>query len=194
MVMNPKVNFFFDKESRWKQEFVLLRSIMLECGLSEELKWGQPCYIFNDKNIVLIHGFKDYCALLFFKGSLLKDSKKILIQQTENVQVARQMRFTNLREIEKLKPTIKSYVFEAIEIEKAGIKANLKKTSEFKMPDEFKNILSKDAKLKKAFDSLTPGRQRAYLLHFASAKQQKTREGRIEKYRKQILAGKGLND
>ena len=190
---NPKVDFFFRK-GKWQEEYEKLRAIILETGLAEELKWGCPCYTFEKTNIVLIHGFKEYCALLFFKGALLKDPNGILIQQTENVQSARQIRFTNAQEIRKLKTTLKSYIQEAIAVEKAGLKVNLKKTSEFKMPDEFKDKLSRDANLKKAFNSLTPGRQRAYLLYFSSPKQSKTREARIEKSVPQILKGKGLND
>lgn len=191
---NPKVDFYFIKAKKWQEEYSLLRSLALECGLIEELKWGCPCYTLNKANIVLIHGFKDYCALLFFKGALLNDAKGILIQQTENVQAARQMRFTGAKEIVKMKALIKTYVYEAIEVEKAGLKVELKKTTEFKMPEEFQKALNKNASLKTAFNSLTPGRQRAYLLHFSSAKQSATREARIEKCIKQILAGRGLND
>ena len=192
--MNPKVDWFFNKETKWQEEYKKLRSIILDCGLPEELKWGCPCYTYNGTNVVLIHGFKDYCALLFHKGSLLKDTKKILIQQTANVQAARQIRFTELKEITKLEKTIKAYVFEAVEIEKAGLKVEMKKTTEFAMCDEFKAKLTKDKTLKKAFESLTPGRQRGYLLYFSQAKQAKTREARIEKYIPQILSGKGLDD
>lgn len=192
--MYPKVDFFFNKAKQWKQEFKLLRNIILDCDLTEELKWGQACYTLNKKNIVLIHGFKDYCALLFFKGALLKDAKNILIQQTENVQAARQMRFTSIKEVIKLKPAIKAYVKEAIAIEKSGAKVELKKTKEFEMADEFKNKLDEMPSLKKAFKALTPGRQRGYLLYFSSAKQSKTREARVEKYVPQILKGKGLDD
>jgi len=192
--MNPKVEFCFSKAKRWQEEFQKLRTIVLDCELSEELKWGWPCYTFQNKNIVLIHGFKEYCALLFFKGALLKDAKGILIQQTENVQAARQIRFTNVREILKMAPILKAYVDEAIEAEKAGLKVNLKKTREFTIPEEFQNKLDKIPALKIAFNALTPGRQRAYILHFSSAKQSKTRESRVEKYMKQILNGKGLDD
>jgi uncharacterized protein YdeI (YjbR/CyaY-like superfamily) len=198
--MNPKVDFYFDKAKTWKKEIEQLRTIALDCELTETLKWGCPCYTFpiegnkQESNIVLIHVFKEYCGLLFFKGALVKDPKGILIQQTENVQAARQMRFTNLRQIVKLKPAIKACIKDAIAIEKAGLKVELKKTSEFAMPEEFKQLLSEDAALKKAFKALTPGRQRAYLLYFSSAKQSKTREARIEKYIPQILEGKGLND
>jgi uncharacterized protein YdeI (YjbR/CyaY-like superfamily) len=192
--MNPKVDWFFTKATQWQEEFEKLRTICLDCGLTEELKWGCPCYTLEKRNIVLIHGFKDYCALLFFKGALLKDAKGILIQQTKNVQAARQIRFTNVREIVKLKPTLKAYIHEAIEVEKAGLRVPLKKTREFNIPDEFQNKLNKDAALKRAFKALTPGRQRAYLLYFSAPKQSKTRESRVGKYAQQILKGKGLND
>jgi uncharacterized protein YdeI (YjbR/CyaY-like superfamily) len=192
--MNPKVDFFFNKATKWQNEFRLLRSIVLDCGLTETLKWGQPCYTFEDANIVLIHGFKEYCALLFFKGALLKDNKKILIQQTENVQAARQVRFTDAREIMKLKATLKSYIYEAVEVEEAGLKVEYKKTSDFKIPAEFESKLEEMPALKKAFAALTPGRQRAYLFYFAAAKQSKTREARIKKYAQQIIAGKGMDD
>ena len=192
--MNPKVDFYFSKAKKWQEEFEKLRMIILDCGLTEELKWGVPCYTFEKRNIVLIHGFKEYCALLFFKGALLKDPKGILIQQTENVQAARQIRFTNVREIVKMKPILKAYIYEAIEVEKAGLKVNFKKTTEFTIPEEFQNKLDKSKALKKAFDALTPGRQRAYLLHFSAPKQSKTRESRVEKCMQQILNGKGLND
>ena len=191
---NPKVDFYFIKAKKWQKEYLLLRSLVLECGLIEELKWGCPCYTFNKTNIVLIHGFKDYCALLFFKGALLNDAKAILVQQTENVQAARQLRFTGVKEIVKMKTLLKTYVYEAIEVEKAGLKVELKKTAEFKMPEEFQKALNKNPALKTAFTTLTPGRQRAYLLHFSSAKQSATREARIEKCKKQILEGRGLND
>ena len=191
---NPKVDFFFNKAKQWREEFEKLRKIVLDCGLTEELKWGHPCYTFENSNIVLIHGFKQYCALLFFKGALLKDPERILVQQTENVQASRQIRFTSVREIAKMKATLKAYIKQAIEIEKAGLKVNLKKTEEFKVPEEFQNKLDRTPELKTAFKALTPGRQRAYLLYFSSAKQSKTRESRIEKYLQQILNGKGLND
>lgn len=192
--MNPKTDFYFIKNTKWQKEIELLRMLVLDCNLKEELKWGCPCYTHNENNIVLIHVFKEYCALLFFKGALLKDPKGVLIQQTQNVQAARQIRFTNLQDIVKLKTTIKNYIKQAIEIEKAGLKVPLKKTKEFDMPVEFKNKLDELATLKKSFYSLTPGRQRAYLLYFSSAKQAKTREARIEKYLKQIISGKGLDD
>jgi uncharacterized protein YdeI (YjbR/CyaY-like superfamily) len=191
--MNPKVNAYINRTKDWQKELEELRNITLDCGLTEELKWGCPCYTFQKKNVVLIHVFKEYCAFLFFKGALLKDPKGILIQQTENVQVARQIRFTNVREIVKLKPALKAYIFEAIEVEKAGLKAPLKKTAEFNMPEEFQNKLDKKPALKKAFEALTPGRQRAYLLYFSAPKQSKTRESRIEKYTPEIFKVRGLN-
>jgi uncharacterized protein YdeI (YjbR/CyaY-like superfamily) len=192
--MNPKVDFFFSKESKWKKEYVALRTIVLDCDLIEELKWGQPCYTFREKNIVLIHGFKDYCALLFFKGALLTDPKKILIQQTENVQSARQIRFTNFKEIMKLEKNLKTYIYEAVEVEEAGLKVELKKTSDFNIPEEFQKKLNKNANLKKAFHALTPGRQRGYIFYFNQPKQSKTRESRIDKSIPQILKGLGLDD
>lgn len=192
--MNPKVDFFFNKAGKWQKEYEKLRKIILACGLDEKLKWGVPCYTFQDSNIVLIHGFKDYCAILFPKGVLLQDPEGILIQQTKNVQSARQVRFTNVREIAKLEPALKAYVYEAIEVEKAGVKVKMKKPEEFDIPKEFKNKLAKDRALKKAFEALTPGRQRGYILYFSQAKLPKTREARVEKYVKQILSGKGLED
>jgi uncharacterized protein YdeI (YjbR/CyaY-like superfamily) len=192
--MNPKVDFFFNKDSKWTKEYEQLRMIILDCDLIEELKWGQPCYTFQKKNIVLIHGFKEYCALLFFKGALLKDAKGILIQQTENVQATRQIRFTDIKEIEKMEKTLKAYIYEAVEVEEAGLKVKLKKTSDFNIPEEFQNKLNKNTALKTAFKALTPGRQRSYLLYFSQPKQSKTREARIEKSIPQILDGKGLND
>lgn len=192
--MNPKVNWYFEKAEKWQEEIILLRSIVLDCGLIEELKWGCPCYLHQKHNIVLIHTFKDYCALLFFKGALLKDPKGILIQQTENVQAARQIRFTNIREIIDRRETIKAYVSEAIAAEEAGLKVELKKVAAFAVADEFQQKLDHIPELKKAFEALTPGRQRAYLLYFSSAKQVKTREARVEKYIPQILSGKGLED
>jgi uncharacterized protein YdeI (YjbR/CyaY-like superfamily) len=192
--MNPNVDWFFDKETKWQKEYEQLRMICLGCGLTEELKWGCPCYTFGKRNIVLIHGFKEYCALLFFKGALLKDTDGILIQQTRNVQSARQARFTNVREIVKTKKALKAYIYEAIEVEKAGLKVPLKKTAEFKVPEEFQKRLNKMPALKMAFNALTPGRQRAYLFYFSQPKQSKTRESRIEKSVQQILDGKGLND
>jgi uncharacterized protein YdeI (YjbR/CyaY-like superfamily) len=192
--MNPKADFFFDKAKQWQQEFEKLRAIALDTGLEEEVKWGCPCYTYHGKNIFLIHGFKEYCALLFFKGALLNDSEKILIQQSENVQAARQIRFTDLKEIVDLEKIIKTYMFEALEVEKSGIKVLMKETKQFEMPEEFQNKLNENLALKEAFETLTPGRQRAYLLYFSAAKQTKTRESRIEKYIPQILIGKGLND
>lgn len=192
--MNPKVDAYLGRVEKWKEEFEELRAIALSCGLDEEFKWGNPCYAVNGGNVVLMHGFKEYCALLFFKGALMKDPKGILIIQSENVQAARQVRFTKFSEIVKLKTTLKAYIREAMEIEKAGLKVALKKTSEFKMPDEFKKKLKEKPALKAAFEKLTPGRQRAYLLHFSSAKQSQTREARIEKCMPQIMKGKGLND
>ncbi|MCE3074496.1 YdeI/OmpD-associated family protein [Chryseobacterium gwangjuense] len=192
--MNPKVDFFFDKATQWKEEFEKLRTIALNTKLVEDLKWGCPCYTFEGKNIFLIHGFKEYCALLFFKGALMKDSENILIRQTENVQASRQIRFTDLQQIVNLEKTLKAYMFEAVEIEESGAKVEMKKTKEFEMPEEFQQKLDESFELKKAFESLTPGRQRAYLLYFSSAKQSKTRVSRIEKYIPEILDGKGLND
>jgi len=192
--MNPKVNFFFSKAKKWQEEFEKLRMIILDCQLTEELKWGVPCYTFEKRNIVLIHGFKEYCALLFVKGALLKDAKGLLIQQTENVQAARQIRFTNVREIVEMEPILKAYIYEAIEVEKAGLKVNYKKATEFIIPEELINKLEEVPGLQDAFDALTPGRQRAYILYFSAPKQSKTRESRIEKCMQQILNGKGLND
>lgn len=191
--MNPKVDFYFSK-GKWNKELEQLRKIVLDCGLTEELKWGCPCYTFENSNVVLIHVFKEYCALLFFKGALLNNANGILIQQTKNVQAARQIRFTNASEIGKLAKVVKAYIYEAIEVEKAGLKVKLKKTAEFNMPEEFQKKLNKNAALKTAFYALTPGRQRGYLLYFSQAKQSTTRDSRIEKYAKQILKGKGLND
>lgn len=191
---NPKVDWYFSEAKQWKPESQKLREIILDCGLEEELKWGKPCYAFEGSNVVLIHGFKDYCAILFMKGALLKDPKKILVQQTENVQAARQIRFRNLQEVMEHKPAIKAYVKEAIAVEKAGLEVPLKKTSEFKMPEEFRKKLEENAALKKAFETLTPGRQRGYLLYFSAAKQSTTREARVQKYTPQILKGKGLDD
>lgn len=192
--MNPKVDFYFSKAKNWQEEIRTLRMIVLDCGLTEELKWGCPCYTFQETNIVLIHVFKEYCALLFFKGALLKDTNGLLVQQTKNVQAARQIRFTNLKDIVKKKAVLKAYIYEAIEVEKAGLKVVLKKTTEYSIPDEFQQALDKTPALKKAFHALTPGRQRAYLLYFSAPKQSKTRESRIEKCMRQILNGKGLND
>ncbi|MFH6991378.1 YdeI family protein [Flavobacterium sp. FlaQc-48] len=192
--MNPKVDFYFDNSQKWQKEQEELREIVLACQLTEELKWGVPCYTFQNSNIVLIHEFKEYCALLFFKGALLNDADGILIQQSKNVQAARQIRFTDLKAILAQKTILKKYIYEAIEIEKAGLKVVLKKTTEFEVPEEFQKKLEENAALKTAFNTLTQGRQRAYLLYFSSPKQSKTREARIEKVMGQILEGKGLND
>ncbi|MFW9925505.1 MAG: YdeI family protein [Candidatus Thorarchaeota archaeon] len=191
---NPKVDVFLIKAKKWKEEFERLRTIVLDCGLTEELKWGKPCYTFQKRNIVLIHGFKEYCALLFFKGALLNDSNSILITQTENTQATRQIRFTSVREIVEMEPILKTYIHEAIEVEKAGLKVEFKKTTEYTIPEEFQSKLDEIPALKTAFDALTPGRQRAYILYFSQPKQSKTRESRIEKYMQQILDRKGLDD
>ena len=192
--MNPKVDFYFSKANKWQEEISNLRAIILDCGLTEELKWGCPCYTFQTSNIVLIHVFKEYCAVLFFKGVLLKDTNGILIQQTKNVQTARQVRFTNVKEIVKMQSILKAYIYEAIEVEKAGLKVDLKPATAFTIAEEFQIRLGKMPALKKAFYALTPGRQRAYLLHFSAPKQSKTRESRVEKNMPQILKRKGLND
>lgn len=191
---NPKVDWYFKKPRKWKEEINILRDVILSSGLNEELKWGCPCYTLEDKNIVLIHVFKEYCAVLFFKGALLKDQENILIQQTKNVQSGRQMRFISLVEVKELKPVLKAYINDAIIAEKSGLKVEFKKTAEYDMPEEFQIRLDEDAALKKAFYSLTPGRQRGYLLFFSAAKQSKTREARVEKYIKHILNGKGMDD
>ena len=192
--MNPQVEFFFSKSKMWREEFEKLRMILLDCPLAEELRWGKPCYTFQKSNIVLMHGFKEYCALLFMKGALLKDANGILIRQTENVQAARQIRFTHVREIAGMEPVLKAYIHEAIDLEKAGLEVNYKKTSEFIIPDEFQKKLDAIPALKTAFAALTPGRQRGYMLYFSAPKQSKTRESRVEKCMRQILNGKGLND
>ena len=192
--MNPKVDFYFNKAGKWQEEIEQLRSVVLDCGLTEELKWGCPCYTFRESNIVLIHVFKEYCALLFFKGALLSDTHNILIQQTENVQAARQIRFTNAGEIAGQRSILKAYIYEAIEVEKAGLKVNLKQTEDFAVAQEFQQKLNTIPALKTAFEALTPGRQKAYLLHFSQPKQASTREARVEKWMPQILNGKGLND
>ena len=192
--MNPKANFYFKKEKKWRDELEQLRRIILDCGLAEEVKWGCPCYTLEQSNIVLIHVFKEYCAMLFFKGALLNDTEGILIQQTKNVQVPRQIRFTNVGQIVEMEPIVIAYIHQAIELEKAGVKAIHKKTTEYTVPEEFQNALDESAALKTAFAQLTPGRQRGYLLYFAAPKQSKTREARVEKYLKQILKGKGLDD
>ena len=192
--INPRVDFYFNKAQKWQDEIKKLRMILLECGLSEELKWGVPCYTFQNNNIVLIHTFKEYCALLFFKGALLNDADGILVRQTKNVQSGRQVRFISTGEIMEMQSILKAYIHEAIEVEKAGLKVDFKKTTEYLIPEEFQNKLMAIPALKQAFEALTPGRQRGYILYFSQAKQSKTRESRIEKYRKQILKGKGLND
>lgn len=192
--MNPKVDAFLSKTTQWQKEFEKLRVIILASKLTEELKWGVPCYSFEDRNVVLIHGFKEYCAILFVKGALLKDSDSILVQQTKNTQAARQIRFTSVREIVQMEPIVRAYIREAIEVEKAGLKVNFKKTTEFSIPEELQNRLDDVPALKKAFDALTPGRQRAYILYFFAPKQSKTRESRVEKCMQQILNGKGLDD
>ena len=192
--MNPEVDWFFNKKTKWQEEYLELRTLVLDCGLTEVLKWGCPCYTNQKSNIVLIHGFKNYCALLFMQGALLKDEKSILIQQTENVQASRQIRFVNIQEILKNKTTIKAYIKEALAIDKAGLKVELKKTTQYKIPIEFQNVMDDMPKLKIAFGALAQGKQRGYLLYFSSAKQSKTRDTRIEKHIEQILKGKGLDD
>ncbi|WP_337134302.1 YdeI family protein [Priestia megaterium] len=192
--MNPKVDEFLTKAKKWKEEYETLRKIVLDCELTEDFKWMNPCYTFEKKNIVLMHGFKEYCALLFPKGSLLQDSHGILIQQTENVQGARQIRFTNVQEIAEKEAILKAYIYEAIEVEKAGLKVKAKKPKELIIPEELQHKFDEMPALKTAFTTLTPGRQRAYILHFSAAKQSKTRESRIEKCVPNILNGKGLND
>jgi uncharacterized protein YdeI (YjbR/CyaY-like superfamily) len=194
--MNPKVDEFLDKANKWKEEFEKLRRIVLDCDceLTEEFKWMHPCYTFEGKNIVLIHGFKEYCALLFHKGALLKDTHGILIRQTENVQAARQIRFSNVQEINELETIMKEYIYEAIEVEKAGLEVDLKKTAEYIIPEEFQREIDENPSLKTAFEALTPGRQRAYILHFSQPKQSKTRESRVQKCIPKILNGRGLND
>ena len=192
--MNPKVDAFLKRQDKWRAEFERLRNILLTSGLTEELKWGQPCYALDGKNVALIHGFKEYCAILFHKGALLKDPKGVLIQQTKNVQAARQIRFKSVQEVAKLEKTLSAYVREAIAIERAGMKVPLKKTSAFEMPDEFKSKLAANAKLKAAFAALTPGRQRAYIFHFSQPKLSKTRTTRVQKHTPRILQGLGLDD
>ena len=193
-IMNPKVDEFISNAKKWQEEFEKLRVIILDCELTEELKWGVPCYTFQKNNIVLIHGFKEYCAILFIKGALLQDAKGILIQQTENVQAGRQIRFTNVQEIVKKEAILKAYIYEAIEVEKAGLQVNFKKNTEYTIPEEFSNKLDEIPALKTAFEALTPGRQKAYIYYFSEPKQSKTRQSRVEKYMQQILNGKGLND
>jgi uncharacterized protein YdeI (YjbR/CyaY-like superfamily) len=192
--MNPKVNFYFEKPEKWQEEINKLRAIVLDCGLTEELKWGSPCYTLGKSNIVLIHVFKEYCALLFFKGALLNDAEGVLIQQSENVQAARQARFTNVKQVVEQEARLKAYIYEAIEVEKAGLKISFKKTADFAVADEFQTKLDEMPALKTAFEALTPGRQKGYHLYFTAAKQAKTREARVEKYIPHILEGKGLDD
>lgn len=192
--MNPKVDFYFSKEKKWREEIEKLRTIVLDCQLTEELKWGCPCYMFEKNNIVLIHVFKEYCALLFFKGALLKDPNGILVQQTKNVQAARQIRFTSVQEIVEMKPILEAYIYEAVEVEEAGLKVDFKEKAALVFPEEFQKKLDENRALKTAFNALTPGRQRAYNLYFSAAKQAKTREARVEKCIPQILDGKGLED
>ncbi|MGO5676094.1 YdeI/OmpD-associated family protein [Bacillus subtilis] len=191
---NPKVDEFLSKAKKWKEEFEKLRTIILDCELTEDFKWMHPCYTYNNKNVVLIHGFKEYCALLFHKGALLQDTDGILIQQTENVQAARQIRFTTVQEINELENILKAYIHEAIEVEKAGLKVEVNKNIELNIPEELQNKFDEIPALKTAFEALTPGRQRAYTLYFSQAKQSKTRESRVEKYVQKILDGKGLKD
>jgi uncharacterized protein YdeI (YjbR/CyaY-like superfamily) len=192
--MNPKVDAFLKRQDKWRAEFEKLREIILDTGLSEDLKWGQPCYALDGKNVVLMHGFKEYCALLFHKGALLNDAKGVLIQQTKNVQSARQIRFTSVKEVEKLEKTVKAYVREAIEVERAGLKVERKKTEDYEVPEEFESKLAASKKLKAAFGALTPGRQRAYIFHFSQPKLSKTRAARVEKHVPRILEGLGLDD
>lgn len=193
-ILNPKVDAFLEKTKNWQEEFIKLREIILACGLTEEVKWGQPCYMFEKDNIILVHGFKEYCAVLFFKGSLLKDPNGVLIQQTKNVQAERQIRFTNVEQIIELAPIIQAYIYEAIENEKAGLKVEMKKVEEYDVTAEFQEQLDEMPELKTAFEALTPGRQRAYLRYFAEPKQSKTRTARVEKHIQNILSGKGLNE
>ncbi len=192
--MSPKVDAFLSRCDQWQAEFEELRQTILACQLTEELKWGVPCYTYLNRNVVLIHGFKEYCAILFVKGALLKDEIGILIQQTENVQAGRQIRFTSVDEIDEMEAIIKAYVNEAVEVEKAGLEVNYKKTSDYKIPEEFQSKLDQVPDLKTAFEALTPGRQRAYIFYFSQPKLNKTRQARVEKCIPQILKGKGLND
>jgi uncharacterized protein YdeI (YjbR/CyaY-like superfamily) len=191
---SPKVDAFLKREDKWRAEFVKLRAILLDCGLTEDLKWGQPCYALDGKNVALIHGFKEYCAILFTKGALLKDPKHVLIQQTKNVQSARQIRFTSVEEVTKLAKTVKAYLLEAMAVERAGLKVQKKKTEDMEMPEEFASKLAANAKLKAAFASLTPGRQRGYIFHFSQPKLSKTRAARVEKHIPRILEGLGVDD
>jgi uncharacterized protein YdeI (YjbR/CyaY-like superfamily) len=192
--MSPKVDAFLKRQDKWRPEFEKLRKILLDSGLTEDLKWGQPCYALDGKNIALIHGFKEYCAILFHKGSLLRDPKRVLIQQTKNVQAARQIRFTSVQEVTKLAKTVKDYLREAIEVERAGLKVPFKKTEELELPEEFKSKLAANAKLRAAFGALTPGRQRGYIFHFSQPKLSTTRTARVEKHIPRILKGLGLDD
>jgi len=192
--LNPKVDAYVERLKNWVDEVRELRAVCLDSGLGEDLKWGVPCYTLEGRNVVLIHSFKEYCALLFFKGALLKDAKGILIRQTDNVQAARQVRFKNVEEIRKLKTVLKAYIAEAVKVEQSGLKVELKKTEEFSVPEEFQAKLDGMLELKTAFEALTPGRRRAYLLHFSSAKQSKTRTARVLKAIPDILSGKGLDD
>ncbi len=192
--MNPLVDKYLSKAEKWQEEMEKLRMIVLDCQLTEELKWGVPCYTFQKSNVVIIHAFKEYCAILFVKGALLNDANRILIQQTENVQAGRQVRFTNIQQVMEQEPIVKAYINEAVEVEKAGLKVDFKKTEEYIIPEEFQSKLAEIPALNTAFNALTPGRQRAYIFYFSEPKQAKTREGRVEKYMQQILCGKGLND
>lgn len=192
--MNPNVDDYLSKVKKWQEELGKLRTIVLDCQLTEEMKWKQPCYTYENRNIVIISGFKEYCLLGFFNGALLKDTEGILSKPGENTQAGRQIRFTNVQEIVEMEPILKAYIYEAIEVEKAGLKVNFKQTAEFNIPEEFQNKLDVTPSLKTAFEALTPGRQRAYLLYFSEPKQSKTRESRVEKCMQQILNGKGLND
>ena len=191
---NPRVDAYLSRATQWQQEFKKLRTIGLACGLTEELKWRLPCYSFQNSNVVIAQGFKEYCALMFFKGALLKDPRRILVAPGSHSQSARQARFTNVAEIARMEPVLKAYIHEAIEVEKAGLKVQFKKTSAFRIPEEFQTQLNKNRALKTAFEALTPGRQRAYILHFSAPKQSKTRESRVEKCMQRILNGKGLDD
>ena len=192
--MNPKVDEFIMKAKKWQEEVETLRTLLLDCNLTEELKWGTPCYTFQNSNLVLIHTFKEYFALGFFNGALLNDTEGILVKPGENTQAGRQIRFTNKEEIVKMEPILKAYIFEAIEVERAGLKLEVKKNIQLDFPDELINKFESNPAFKTAFEALTPGRQRAYLMYFSDSKQAKTREARIEKYTQQILNGKGFND
>jgi uncharacterized protein YdeI (YjbR/CyaY-like superfamily) len=192
--MNPKVDVYLSEAKKWQKEFQELRRIILDCQLTEELKWGKPCYTFQQSNVAIIQGFKEYCALMFFKGALLNDANGILVKPGKNTQAGRQIRFTNVRDVVEMETILKAYIHEAIEVEKAGLKVEFKKTAEYIIPEEFQSKLDEIPALKTAFDALTPGRRRAYILYFSAAKQSKTRESRVEKSVQQILNGKGLND